>query len=208
MGRSSYRRENIEFTGSDDRTRTCDPVINSRRVCPVGERWFLMMLCVMGVTAICGSGCGNVHVNYADGRLAVLDVDPAFSQHEWEGIKESELVRQGAHYWDAVGVQFRTAEEMDDPTAVHVQIQRSEVDLGDCAGIQWPGTRTITLYVGPLRREPSSNWTWTAQVAHELGHLIGLSHVDERLAVMAAENAAMGRLQPADLDEFRRVTGH
>jgi hypothetical protein len=155
------------------------------------------------------AGCGDVHIPFGDGRLVLVDVDPEFGKHQILNETESHWIGIGLHYWDVVGARIRTTQEAaDEPEAAiapHVSIVRSEIHLGDYVGTCWSGERKITLYADRLETDGASNWTWEASTAHELGHLMGLSHVGDPTAIMNADIPSMGAIDDGDVTEFRSV---
>lgn len=155
-------------------------------------------------------GCGYVNIPFDKSPLVIVELDQDFYYSNVTTASEAAWIKLGLHYWDSTGVRFRVPEELSESEAAqaapHLSIGHSTLNMGEYGGNYWPGSRSITLYTGgDLGNSSASNWTWQSVTAHELGHLMQLSHLSDREAIMNGSVPSVGSINDNDLREFYRV---
>lgn len=176
--------------------------------------WFVIMFAIT---------CGCAARLPGDGRLVIVTVDDAVAQKMVSVVDAAghvsprpfgEAASAGARYWDAVGVRLRTydaltpAEWNETPAAI-VNIQcASAVETsveGEHFGWQSPVDGNIRIECDSDVYKPGNAFTadqLAAAFAHELGHALGLNHVQDSHAVMYRDSAATPTITAADRAEF------
>ena len=131
-------------------------------------------------------GCG------ADHGVDHAPVPVALTREERAAI----AVEEAATLWaDAIGYA---------PAVDHVRFEEPDSDEDRVAGAFDAETAALILVPTRLGEDQSR---WAAVVAHEMGHGLGLWHVDDARALMAATVSEAHCLHAADVLEIRRVLG-
>lgn len=164
--------------------RTPDEMSRRRWVAAVALGSFLAAMLLAGLIAIAiGSGCGEVQWE----PLVPRDGSPTFL--ELHGVSQDAAERAAA-MWEPLGVRF-----VLDATEHPAQVL--PVHLG---GLPAGKAGVFTPIPFEVRLRASDDWL---TLAHELGHALGLQHV-EGCALMSP-TACSPTLTAADLDEFART---
>lgn len=151
------------------------------------------------------AGCGGQQIP-GNGQLVVIDVDDGFYVDDLQVTpttlqqqllaaradgffddafvrSEAAAVRAGVHYWNKLGANLHMADELqpgeDGP---HFGVHRDEFSFpGESnapIGTEWEGLPFVTIYTSVMRDDDALNYRKLREdVAHELGHAIGLQHL-------------------------------
>lgn len=152
-----------------------------------------------------------------DGSLAVVEISPGLRDLTVNGshtdasgklIVESfnmeDAYCAGAHLWDAAGAQVRCRREIGNRIAtsdVHVDVADAWEEPLDPGAVAWylPGTSLIRQ----TAPDCGAFSVCVAQAAHELGHALGLQHLDA--GALMAPNTDSASLTDADLRSFSSI---
>lgn len=176
--------------------------------------WILLVAVVCLVAA---AGCDSAPPPQISGAgdLVVVTYDNSFEDNLFDdGRSEAEALREAIHFWNVLGANLRTPDEVPD-VKPRFAIKRDSFSWpgSNTSGICWPGLGYITLYPNDMKGEGSYRYNrFRNNAAHELGHALGLGHVGNTTdkadgwAVMSTD-VSWGGPQPTDVDvkEFHRV---
>jgi Matrixin len=156
------------------------------------------------IALCCLVGC-VVQTGYGDGRLVEIDTN---------GFTDVEvgLIRRAIHGWDEMGVQMRMVDEITTQPAATITLDSTSAVLGNgIEGTTWPGIDRISIYVNEIWDtsdyfEPHHDLAFMTVIAHELGHAMGMNHVNQNLARMneaiSSRNFVLTSGVGSDKEEF------
>lgn len=117
-------------------------------------------------------------------------------------IPEPERPRGVAGHWEPVLVAWATAAEVPDLAGSVAGVAGSVAVEGNLGGSRYV-TGTVALDAADLTEmlnQPGGHRQVEAIIKHELGHLVGLDHVDDPGELMYAENVGRADFGPGDLE--------
>lgn len=158
------------------------------------------------------AGCDGIprEIPGGYGELVIVDYDEDFENEIMtDGKAEAEGVRAGIHYWNDLGANMRTQDELTNvpSNASHYHIKRDSFSWPgvNAMGLTMPGLGYSTIYPSVLRNY--GMWTWKDMrqtVAHELGHAIGMNHVDGKGVMNKSDAYYNNDPSELDMDEYLR----
>lgn len=165
----------------------------------------LLSVCALLVSA---AGCRKVYPG--DGQVVIVDLvqDGDMPVENGTVVRRLDVVRFGTHVWDSAGARFRLPDEVG--PAEDVYEKHLPLRIGGCSAGE--GIAGYDLFYGDIcleGKDPALDipgWGWGQVVAHEIGHAMGLDHINDHDAIMTSYGPLITtEINDADLAEYRRV---